>query len=230
MESSSPSPSFFSFFAGNPASSRISSPIAFISFAVSTVDTCSCVLSTNSRCPVRLLWMSFSVSERHGLPQATQLRFKTASVDSAKSECPVLSPCTCASATERSCTPQVLHRNDSAADIAGDATGGESATKTTTSSPCRSDLTTTEGRLRGRGVFVGRAGKYFGVYGWPAADQRARVLDTHFCPSARTETPREVSLRASISELTDLASTLRDVRERGGMRAHSIRVAQKPQT
>jgi hypothetical protein len=63
--------------------------------------------------------MSFSVSERHGLPQATQVRFRTASVDSAKSLWPVASPCDCASATERSCTPQTLHFKDNAADIVG---------------------------------------------------------------------------------------------------------------
>ena len=74
--------------------------MAFISPSVSIARAVSAVLSTNSAWPVRLVWMSFSVSDRHGFPHATHCRFSTASVDSAKSAWPVASPWLCASATD----------------------------------------------------------------------------------------------------------------------------------
>mmetsp|Transcript_1992 Transcript_1992/g.7499 ORF Transcript_1992/g.7499 Transcript_1992/m.7499 type:complete len:332 (-) Transcript_1992:50-1045(-) len=97
-----------------PSSAFMSASSFFISFSESMAAAVSFVLSTNSACPVRFVWMSFSVSDRHGLPQATQVRFRTASVDSTKSEWPVASPCDWHSCTLRSCAPHTLHFRDRA--------------------------------------------------------------------------------------------------------------------
>mmetsp|Transcript_2190 Transcript_2190/g.9278 ORF Transcript_2190/g.9278 Transcript_2190/m.9278 type:complete len:330 (+) Transcript_2190:373-1362(+) len=97
-----------------PSSAFMSASSFFISFSESMAAAVSFVLSTNSECPVRFVWMSFSVSDRQGLPQATQVRFRTASVDSTKSAWPVASPCDWHSCTLRSCTPHTLHFRDRA--------------------------------------------------------------------------------------------------------------------
>mmetsp|Transcript_43209 Transcript_43209/g.137983 ORF Transcript_43209/g.137983 Transcript_43209/m.137983 type:complete len:351 (+) Transcript_43209:331-1383(+) len=107
-----PSSAFIAFI-----SSFISVLRVFISPSVSIAWAVSVVLSTNSAWPVLLVWMSFSVSLRHGLPHSLHFRVSTASVDSAKSAWPVASPWDCASATLRSCIPQTLHLRESACDI-----------------------------------------------------------------------------------------------------------------
>mmetsp|Transcript_3514 Transcript_3514/g.16040 ORF Transcript_3514/g.16040 Transcript_3514/m.16040 type:complete len:315 (-) Transcript_3514:89-1033(-) len=81
------------FLTSMPSSAFMSESSFFISLSESIAAAVSFVLSTNVAWPVRLVWMSFSVSDLHGFPHSTHCRLSTASVDSTKSAWPVASPC-----------------------------------------------------------------------------------------------------------------------------------------